>query len=449
LSDNPRRAAFLTLKRLDREDIFAETLVGRELASGRLSGPDRGLFTELVYGVLRRRGSLDHLVSLFAGRSPQRLEHDLLQLLRLGLYQLFFLERIPPSAAVNETVNLAGEFVPRAKGLVNAVLRRADRERDSVTWPDPAAEPAAYLAARHSHPLWLAERWVRELGFDEAERLAEALSEPPPFTVRVNLLKTTREELTGRLEAEGAPARETEYAPAGLRIVSLPGPVTSLPSFREGLFTVQDESSQLAALLLDPRPGDRVLDACAAPGGKATYLAELMGDTGTLLACDRNPQKISLIGENVRRIGLTSVETRVVDAAALPPELRQSFDRVLLDAPCSGLGVLRRMPEGKWRKSPEDIPRLAARQRELLESVSTAVAPGGILVYSTCSTSVEENEDVVDDFLSRHPGFMIEDGSPLLPGPDALFTDRGFFRSWPHRHGMDGFFAARLRRKTV
>lgn len=440
---NPRRAAFRILNRVERERIFAEPLIAHELEEGGISGPDRGFLTELVYGVLRRRGTLDHLLSQFAGRPVERLDIPLLILLRLGLYQIRFLDRVPPSAAVNETVKLAKESVPRASGLVNAVLRRACRDPEGVSWPDRDADPARFIAARHSHPRWLAERWIAELGREEAEELAEAMSRPAPFTIRANFLKTTREALVERLSLEGVASRPGRWAPAALHLES-PGSLMRLPSFREGLFTVQDEASQLVALLLDPHPGERVLDACAAPGGKATYLAELMEDRGSVLACDVAGKKLRLVEEGACRLDVSIIETKEMDAAAgpeLPP-----FDRILADAPCSGLGVIRRNPEGKWWKTPEDVDRLATAQRRIVESLAGRVRKGGVLVYATCSTSRSENEDVIDYLLSRRPEFVIEDVRTVIAGSEDLATPEGFFRSWPHRHGMDGFFAARLKR---
>jgi 16S rRNA (cytosine967-C5)-methyltransferase len=227
--------------------------------------------------------------------------------------------------------------------------------------------------------------------------------------------------------------------------VSLP----HLPCFSEGLFSVQDEASQLTALLLAPLPGDAILDLCAAPGGKATYLAELTGDRCTLVACDRNPRKLALIREATERLGIRSITSTLLDATRPMEKLQPAlFDRILVDAPCSGLGVIHRNPEGKWWKDPTDPARLAITQAAILTNAATRLKPGGVLLYSTCSTSLEENEQVVDNFLNDHPDFMIEPVSRVVPQTAALETDRGFFRSWPHRHGMDGFFAARLIKKT-
>ena len=483
---NPRRAAFDILLRVEKEHSYADILIDRELSIGALQGPDRGLLTELVYGVLRRRGTLDHIIDQFSSTKVEKLERAVLILLRLGLYQELYLDRIPVSAAVNETVKLAHTLAPRAAGFINAVLRRGDRDRAAIRYPDPGTDPAGSLAARFSTPRWIAEMWIEQLGPEEAESLAQAILTTPPFTVRVNTLKTSLEALRERLACEGVAAEAARFSPCALHL-SGPVQLASLASFREGLFTVQDESSQLASIFLAPRPDERLLDICAAPGGKTTHLAQLMEDRGTILACDAAPRKLELIEETAARLGLTIITTLPLNAVRpLPPldgfstdsisfgeqggeerttqaygEVLQGvsdeanaairrkadrFDRILVDAPCSGLGVLRRNPEGKWWKTFQNVAELAAIQKAILGNVADRLAEGGTLLYATCSTTREENEAVVDDFLSRRSDFVLEDLRELFPNYKELFTEQGCFRSWPHRHGMDGFFAARLRR---
>ncbi|BEH11906.1 MULTISPECIES: 16S rRNA (cytosine(967)-C(5))-methyltransferase RsmB [Geobacter] len=441
---DPRRSAFDILVRIERERTFAEPLIDRELSGGALKGPDRGLLTELVYGVLRRTATLDYLVDLFCATRATKLERSVLILLRLGLYQIFFLDRIPVSAAVNETVTLAREKSPRASGLVNAVLRRSDRERSSVAWPDRERDPAGYIALRHSHPRWIVEGWIAQLGFEEAETLADVMSAPPPLTLRVNTLRTSRDAYLELLQEAGTEAEPTRHSPHGIRILSRTA-VPALPGFGDGLVIVQDESSQLASLLLDPRNGERVLDACASPGGKATHLAQIMADKGEVIAWDVSEKKLSPIAENARRLGIGIIRPAMADARN-PEQTVAPFDRILVDAPCSALGVLRRTPEGKWWKTPDDVARLAQSQCRILAGAASLLKPGGTLLYSTCSTTTDENESIIEDFLSRHPDFVLEDLNDLFPGLSECITDRGMFRSWPHRHGMDGFFAARLRR---
>lgn len=447
MTHTARHAAFLSLLRIEKERSYADIVIDRELREGRLTGPDRGLYTELVYGTLRRQGTLDHIIATFSTTPVTKLERAVVLLLRLGLYQLFYLDRVPVSAAVNETVNLAKQAAPRASGFINAVLRSADRGRDSIAYPDQATQPAAHLATRHSHPRWIVDGWLEQLGYDGAAALAAVMSQAPPFTIRANRLKNSREELQKTLAAEGVIAHPCSHAPDGLTITSAVS-LGNLPSFAEGRFAVQDEASQLAALLLTPAAGESLLDLCAAPGGKSTYLAELAGDRGRLLACDRNPRKLEQVREAAVRLGITSITTMALDATrTLPDMLPQLFERILVDAPCSGLGVIHRNPEGKWWKEPTDPARLAVTQRAILDNAAPRLREGGTLVYSTCSTSLEENELVVENFLNDHRDFVIEPVSTVLPALGTMETDAGFFRSWPHLHGMDGFFAARLKKR--
>jgi len=444
---NPRRAAYDILLRIENERSYADILIDRELSVGALQGPDRGLLTELVYGVLRRRGTLDHVINQFSKQHVEKLERAVLILLRLGLYQAYYLDRIPVSAAVNETVKLAHALAPRAAGFINAILRSADRERDAIRYPDRASDPASFIAACYSTPRWIAADWIEQLGTEEAEALAQAMLATPPFTVRVNTLKTGREDLKARLASEGIAAEAGRFSPFALRL-SGSVQLAAVASFREGLFTVQDESSQLAAIFLAPRPGERLLDICAAPGGKTTHLAQLMENRGTILACDAAPRKLELIEETAARLGVTIITTLPLNAVrSLQPLRDGKFDRILVDAPCSGLGVLRRNPEGKWWKTRQNIAELVLVQKAILGNAAGRLAEGGTLLYATCSTTREENEAVVDDFLSRRTDFVLEDLRELFPDYEELLTERGCFRSWPQRHGMDGFFAARLRKQ--
>lgn len=442
---NPREAACRALLHIAKEGGYADRQIDRELEKGRLAGPDRGLFPELVFGVLRRQASLDHLLGQLLAQPLAALQREALTILRLGVYQLAYLDRIPESAAVNESVNLAKKMVPRASGLVNAVLRNYLRRKESLTFPDPVAAPVASIATRHSLPEWLAAQWLDQLGFPEAESLAEASSRVPPLTLRANTLRTTRDELLRLFVESGFPALACAHSPHAI-LMEGRHRIPTLPGYREGLFAVQDEASQMVSLLLDPQPGERVLDCCAAPGGKATHLGQLMANQGELVATDISKAKLPLIQEAAQRLGIDCLSAATADLHRPETFPAGAFDRILLDAPCSGLGVIRRNPEAKWRLTQDDILRLASAQKAMAANAATMLKKGGILVYSTCSTSQDENELVVQDFLSRHPDYVLEDLNVLFPDYRELFTPDGMFRAWPHRHGMDGFFAARLRK---
>ena len=470
------------LNKIESRDAYADILLEEAFRRYLFKDVDKGLLTELVYGILRWKNRIDWIIGLFSSVKPARMERDILNILRLGTYQLLFLDRIPVSAAVNESVKLAKVRGQRQGSFVNAVLRAIDRGRNEITYPDLSTDPLRHISIKYSHPEWLVMRFIQELGIDGAIRLCKANNEPPPLAIRVNSMYISREGLLLRLSEAGYDASFTSLSPAGL-ILKGAGDVVSIPGFKEGLFTVQDEASQLISLILDPQPGEKVLDACAAPGGKATNIAELMADTGEVVALDIKPQGVRRIEENLRRLGLKSVKTKVFDAAkplgftvktspfpqgmgdgGMGPGFKifigaegvedsrcrfreGEFDRILLDAPCSGTGVLRRHPEGKWQKREEDIPVLAMRQRTLMENVSMYLKPEGTMVYSVCSVIKDEGEGVVDAFLASHPEFIMEPAVPQIgDAGEGLICNRGFFKVYSHLHGMDGFFAAKLKK---
>ena len=444
-SANPRQAACETLLRIKKEGGFADRLIDSELSSGILSGPDRGLYAELVYGVLRRQGTLDHILLQLLEKPLAELDPQALVILRIGLYQLTCLDRIPESAAVNESVNLAKLITPRTSGLINAVLRNYLRHENTISFPDMTDNPAASIATRHSQPEWLVDQWIYQLGVNEAEQLAEASSQQPNLTLRVNTLRSNRGELIQEFTKHGIEATPCRFSPDGIAIAGR-HTINSLPGFDAGLFAVQDEASQLAGWLLGAEPGERVWDACSAPGGKSCHIAQLMDDRGELIATDISRTKLTLVQDNTRRLGISSISTAVADLHQQCTFPDGDFDRILLDAPCSGLGVIRRNPEAKWRLLSGDITRLASVQKTILKNAAVRLKPGGTLLYSTCSTSEEENELVVEDFLLHHPEFVLENLNNLFPAWSELIAFYGMFRVWPHRHGMDGFFAARIRR---
>ena len=444
-SANPRQAACETLLRIKKEGGFADRLIDIELSNGMLSGPDRGLYAELVFGVLRRQGTLDHILQQLLEKPMIELDPLAHVILRIGLYQLTCLDRIPESAAVNESVNLAKLITPGTSGLINAVLRNYLRRRDTISFPDIGTHPAAAIAARHSQPEWLVEQWIEQLGVAEAQQLAEASSQQPPLTLRVNTLRSDREQLLREFEQQGIEAAPCSFSPDGIA-VSGRHTISALPGFEAGLFAVQDEASQLAGQLLGAEPGERVWDACCAPGGKTCHIAQQMDDRGELIATDISRSKLTLVQDSLRRLGINSVSTAVADLHQPDTFPDGCFDRILLDAPCSGLGVIRRNPEAKWRLFSGDITRLSAVQKTLIKHAALKLKRGGTLLYSTCSTSEAENELVVEDFLSHHPDFVLENLNDLFPQWSRLIAFYGMFRVWPHRHSMDGFFAARIRR---
>jgi 16S rRNA (cytosine967-C5)-methyltransferase len=431
------------LERVEREGAFADLALEAELSRRHLDPRDAGLATELVYGTLRWQRYLDWVLQPHSRRRLDALDVRPRALLRLTAYQLAFLERVPPFAAVDDAVTLARTHGhPGVAAFVNAVLRsfarRGWRERE----PALPGDPIEALAVRCSFPTWLASRWVTRFGAGEAEALMRAMNERPPLTVRANTLRTTREALAARLrQEEGVEAHATAYAPEGLATAH-GGHPAAWRAFADGALAVQDEASMLVARLVDPRPGDTVADACAAPGTKTTHLAQLMDDHGRVLAFDPQPARLALVREAATRLGVTIVDALDGTAEALAPRFAAACDAVLVDAPCSNLGVLRRNPEVKWRRTPDELPASAARQGAILGAAATMVRPGGRLVYATCSLEPEENDEVARAFLDARRDFALDPpaGFPV-PADQA-----GFVRCLPHRHGTDGFTAVRFRR---
>lgn len=461
-----RAAALTVLLACQSQDKALDDEMERSAADFRLDSRDRGLAMELAYGVLRRLEFIDWRLAPVLQKPFSRLPSVVQMLLRLGAYQLLCMDRIPASAAVNESVQLAKAYRAKLKrdwsGLVNAVLRNLTRESEPAL-PDIEADPELALSIRYALPLWLCQRWVRQLGVAQAESLCQSTSDIPSLTLRVNRLRVTRDVFLDRLSRLGFTARPTAISPVGV-ICEKSGPVTLLPGFQEGEFYVEDEAAQLIPPLLDPQPGEQILDACAAPGGKTTHLAELMKNHGHILAMDRQQARLDRLQDNCRRLGVSIVVPAMGDARRPPETLcdlgkgggpagqptatpDRSFDRILLDAPCSGLGVLRRHPEAKWDKHQAMFTRHHHLQKEILDTVAAVLRPGGVLVYSTCSTEREETDDVIQQFCRAHPGWMRESVAPWLPSTALPFvTAQGALSTMGNRLGMDGFYAARLRK---
>lgn len=440
--------ALRVLSRVEQVRAYADLSLHAALARSQLAAADRALATELVYGTLRWRGRLDYLLAHVSDRTLDELDPLVLSTLRVGAYQLVFSDRIPASAAVDESVRcVQAAGAERASGYVNAVLRRLAAEHGGVALPALGEDPLGHLVHALSLPAWLSERWIARYGAAEAAALAEGLNRVPPRTVRVNRLRGSREALLEEVRARHPDAAPCRLAPDGV-VLGRRGDPGLDPAFREGRMTVQDEASQLVVALLDPRAGERVLDTCAAPGGKTTAIAERVGPGGFVQALDRHERRLGLLLRDVRRLGLVNVSAATRDASQPMPErlLEPGFDRVLVDAPCSGLGALRRNPDARWRVRPEDVERLATIQGAILRRGASCLRPGGTLVYSTCTLLTEENEAVVEKLLHDVPGFRLVPRSGLPEAVQPVAAESGFVHCLPHRDDTDGFFAARLER---
>ena len=414
-----------------------------------LSRLDRALFNQIAYGVLRWRLRLDAVVSAYADRPLHKINPSILNILRIGLYQILFMDRIPASAAVNTAVNLVRtQTAGKAAGFVNALLRSALRDPDRFSLPDAAESAVDHMAIAKSIPHWLASRWIERWGVAETKRLCDAINTIPPITLRCNELKNSLPELADTFRDQAQRIEIMDQVPGAVQLIRPRRAIAEMKAFEEGRFAVQDGAAQLVSLLLAPRPGETVLDACAGLGGKTTHLAQMMKNQGRIVAGDNIAAKLGRLEKEAQRLGASIVQTRHMDLdRPLGSEALPHFDRILLDAPCSGLGVLRRNPDTKWSSQPKRITRSARRQLRFLNHLAPLVKKDGVLVFAVCSMEAEENAQVIESFLKNHTNFVITGHQTLADKIVNPFLDeKGFLRTLPHIHHMDGFFAARLKR---
>jgi 16S rRNA (cytosine967-C5)-methyltransferase len=440
-----RHLAVDILNKVGASQAFASPLINDCLDKNALSGtPDGRLLTHLVYGVLRFQGHLDWILANLYRGDFDKMDEGIKNVLRVGLYQLKFSDRLPAFAVVDEAVKIAKIIQPERTALVNAILRNYLRCGQKTPFPSLKQNPAEYIAAFHSHPLWLVKKWIKIFVPEETISLCSANNEIPPLTVRVNTLKTSREEFMQKLTAAGSIVTPTKYSPDGIILNDSVGAIQNTNFFSEGFLRIQDEAAQLISYLINPYGADSILDGCAGAGGKATHLAAILKNKGQIVAVDRNPEKIAELKKDAARLGITIIETQQDDlSVGLPDSLKEKFDHVLVDAPCSGLGTLRRNPEIKWRTTEKDLRNFAAAQKIILQNASLAVKKGGRLIYCTCSLILKENENIIDAFLARNKNFSL--CQPPLSINKKLLDSRGFYRTYPHKHNMDGFFGAILR----
>lgn len=437
----PRELAYASLAAFRKEGAWSDVYFRQAAGRAELPPRDAALAAQLCYGVLQNRSLLDFWISRFSSLPVKKLEPQVLDILRLGLYQIALLDRVPHSAAVNESVKLAKRHAnPRAAGLVNAVLRAAAEKAEAL--PAPPREPLeSWLSVRYSHPEWYVREMLLLLGPGQTEELLKKDNEPAPVYVQGNPLKASTEEIAAFLGEEGVSAEAHPWLPGCLKL-SGTGNLQRLSAWRDGLFQVQDPASRLAVLAAGAKPGFRVIDGCAAPGGKSFAAAAEMENRGSILSCDIYPAKLSIIEEGAARLGLSILETALLDAAAPNAALRGTADLVLCDVPCSGMGVIRKKPDVRY-KDPSVIAALPPLQLSILRNLSAYVKPGGVLLYSTCTLRPEENEAVVRAFLDADPGFAPE--AFRLPGPLGDVHD-GMLTLWPHLHDTDGFYICRMRK---
>lgn len=435
-----RGHAVKILNRIDRTDAYLDKLLDIEIKNSGLTGPDKSLLFEIVHGVTRWLGRIDWILNGFYKGQFSKCIPNVKNAMRVALYQILFLDKVPEYAAVNEAV----EFVKKLQGqkpadLTNAVLRNIIRSKDAIRYPDPNEDIIAYFSAYYSHPSWMVKRWINRYGKDETEKLLISNNNKPLLTIRVNGLVSNYEEMNSLLNSVDLKFTNGKYLPEFIRLSALTN-ITDWEYFHKGYFTVQDESTGLPIKLLDVKSGMRVLDLCAAPGGKTAFIADIMQNSGEIIALDRFESRLKILQKNLNRLKVTNVKTITIDANEYEDE--NGFDRVLVDAPCSGLGTLTKKPDLKWKRDLGDIRKIVNIQYELLKKGASLLRKGGCIVYSTCTIEPEENFEIIKKFLTDYPNFkLINPGNALSV---ELIDENGCVRTLPHLHGLDGSFAAKL-----
>ena len=438
-----REIALKVINDVTNNKAYANIALVREINRHKISDQDRRFVTELVYGTIKAGKTLDWIIGHYVTRSLDKVAPIILNILRMGMYQIFFLSKVPVSAACNQAVELTKKYGHAGTvKFVNAVLRNAGRGTDKVVYPDREKDILSFLSLKYFHPQWMVARWLKRLGPKATEELCQINNVTPLLSLRTNTLKVTREELLDILAKEGVSAEPSRWTPEGIVCHSYPA-LSTLKSLNEGLFQIQDESSMLVAHVLSPEPGEFIIDACGAPGGKSTHIAALMENKGRVLSTDIYDHKLALTNENAKRLGISIIETQALDATTLGDKYLRQADRVLVDAPCSGLGVLRRKADSRWRKTESMFKDLPVLQKAILKSAAACVKIGGTLVYSTCTTEPEENQDIIDSFLLDNQDFTLQHAGQFFPSEEHKGE---MVQLWPHIDQVDGFFISRLLR---
>lgn len=445
---NVRQLAFEALLKIEYEQAYSNLLIHHTIERGLLNEKDSRLFTELVYGTVQRKLTLDYYLSHFLTRKMKKKDEWIIPLLRMALYQMIFLEKIPEHAIVYETVQIAKKKGHQGlANLVNGVLRNIQRR--GLPSIDAIPDRIKRLSVKYSHPEWLVSTWIRQYGIETTEKICETNLKRPKVTARVNLRKTNRTALLSMLKKEGVLAEESQLSMDGIVIQA--GNLVQTEAFQQGLLTIQDESSMLVGRAVNPQKGETILDCCAAPGGKTTHLAELMNGEGTIVALDVHEHKLNLIQQQLERLQLSNVSLHVLDARNVRSKFSdESFDRILVDAPCTGFGVIRRKPDIKWKKTEQDVIEMSRIQLEILEAVAPLLKKGGTLIYSTCTLDKRENEQVIETFLNKHADFVRDEAlAERLPKQLLPYIEkRGEIQILPQYFSSDGFFIAAMRKKV-
>lgn len=438
-----RELAFNILYDIFINDAFSNIAIEKHINSD-IDSKEENLVREIVYGVMENELYINHIISRASKVRLKKIHKKILIILKIGVYQLMFMDRIPHSAAVNESVNLAKKHGHRGTiGFVNGILRNISRNLDEYRKIN-IKDKAEYISIKYSHPKWMVERWIKNYGEDFTESLCKKNNDNPQLNIRVNTLKITKKDLMQKLIDKGLIIKEAKYADDSL-IVENPYRITDTHEYKSGLFTIQDESSTLVGQIMDPKPASTVIDLCSAPGGKSTHLAQIMNNNGRIISMDIYDHKIRLVKDNARRLGIDIIDAKLGNALQLDETLIGKGDYILLDAPCSGLGLLRRKPEIKRNRKEEDIQELVDIQYRMLNNAKEYLKDGGILIYSTCTIEKDENNNLVNRFLMENQNFKLVSIEEKVSNKDNMETlDQGYVQLFPHIHGTDGFYIAKM-----
>ncbi|MDR7869891.1 MAG: 16S rRNA (cytosine(967)-C(5))-methyltransferase RsmB [Tissierellaceae bacterium] len=441
--NNPRELALKILLEVNMEKAYSNIQLNKSLNKD-MDPRDENLVREIVYGIIENKMYIDYIISKASKIKLKKIHQSILEILRIGIYQIIFMDKIPNSAAVNESVKLAKKYGHKGTiSYVNGILRSITREPDKFTFIDKT-DKVNYISIRYSHPKWMVERWIKEYGFEFTEELCKSNNATPSLNIRVNTLKTNKEDLIALLRNKGIKIRDGLLANECL-VIEEAYNITGLDEFKNGLFTIQDESSMLVAQVMDPREGSNVMDVCSAPGGKSTHMAQLMNNKGMIVSRDIFEHKLELIRENAKRLGIDIINVENYDALKRDDNLIDKMDYLLLDAPCSGLGLIRRKPEIKWNRVEEDISILSKLQYDIINIVKDYVKIGGTLVYSTCTIEKDENINLIYKFLKQNPEYKLVNIEDRFDSKGNLNTlQEGFIQLFPHIHNTDGFFIAKM-----
>ena len=444
---NSREIALKVLTDIREKGAYSNYSINKYLKE-KISLKDENLVREIVYGVIENLTYIDYIISKLSTKKIEKIHPKILDILRIGVYQIAFTDKIPDRAAVNESVNLAKKYVHGgAAGFVNGILRNFSRRKAEMMKIE-SGDKLEFLSIKYSHPKWMVKRWIKAYGEDFTERLLNANNSKPKLNLRVNTLKTDKDTLKQALTNYGYEVHDTKYAKDGI-VVENPVRITDIDEFIQGHFTIQDESSMLVAQIANPKEDSIILDLCSAPGGKATHLAQIMNNKGRIICWDIYEHKLELVRENASRLGINIIETKLQDAQVLDESMIGIADICIVDAPCSGLGIIRRRPEIKWNRKEEDIEDLVKIQRNILNNASKYVKPGGLIIYSTCTIEENENMNTIEEFLNKNKDFTLSPFDQLISFDENMSSSKeGYIQMFPNIHGTDGFFISRIKKKN-